>query len=68
VQLGDAIDGVTSERGKIRHADVAFAGFINERHAAHSICIAGEFGFHLIEKATVDFKDDFKMAGQEIAE
>ena len=65
VQCRDSIDGMTAKGSQVRHADVPFAGFIDQRETAHAIFVAGITPANFVEMATVDLIDDFKMARQQ---
>lgn len=68
VEPRDSVDVVTADGGEVGHADVTLAAFIDERHAGQSRVVAGESRAHLVEKARVDFINDFQMAREEPAE
>ena len=68
VQSRDAVDVVAADRGQMRHADVAFAAFVNQRQPRHAGVVAGKPDAHFVQETAVDFVNDFQMPRQQRAE
>ena len=68
MELRHAVDMMTAHRGKIGHAHVTFAAFVNQRHPGQAGVIAREFRPHFVEEAPVDFVNDFEVPRQQVAE
>ena len=61
VHRGNAVDGVTTHRGQIRHPNVPGAVLTDDRHPPHTRLVTGEPGTHFVEEAPVDLVDDFQV-------
>jgi len=68
VELCHAVDGMAADTGQVRHPHIASAAFIDEGHPGHPGIIPWVPGLDFIEKAPVDFIDDFKVPGQQSGE
>ena len=68
VQLGDAVDGVASDRREVCHAHVAPAALVDERQAGDARVVAQESDARLVEEAGVDLVDDLEVARQQLGE
>jgi len=68
VHGGYPVNGLGAYTGKVGHSHISGAGFIDNGHPAQTVSITWKFNPNLIQKAVVDFIDNFKMAGQKISE
>ncbi len=68
MQFSHAVHCMTADTRQVRHAHVALAAFVDQRHARDAILLAVEADAHLVQKARIDLADDFEMPRQQPAE
>ena len=65
MQRGNAIGAVRSDDGQVRHANLPRRALLDEAGARYTSFVPREPGPNLVEKASVDFVDDFELPRQE---
>ena len=55
MEFGYSVDFMAANRGKISHANISFAAFINQRHPRNTRWVVAKFQAHLIQETTIDF-------------
>ena len=68
VQRRHAIDGMAAHAGQVRHAHIALAALVDQRHARQALLIAQEADAHGVEEARIDLVDDLQVSRQHAAE
>ena len=67
VQGGDAVDAMAADDGQRGHSYAPLAVFFDDRHAAGPLVVVAEALPDLAEETLVDFINDLKMPGQDVA-
>ncbi len=65
MELGHAVDRVARDDREVRHAHLAPAALVDERHAAAALVVAGPARRDLVEEGTIDEVDDLQVARQD---